>query len=219
MMQRRTFHTLAAGLGTAAVLPASVALALPAQAAGTLPEGSYVRVSPPAPTASAGKIEVVEFFSYACPHCHEFEPVLDAWAAKLPADVVLRRVPVAFRRDWAPLQRLYFALEGLGAATPALQLKIFNALHKDRLALDDATVAADFVARNGVDRAKFTALYGGFAMQSKLAAANRLGQAYDIDGVPALGVGGRFLTAPSKAGGNQRALAVVDALVAQLRKG
>lgn len=216
MIKRRTFNTLAAGLGAAsAVLPAAVQ----AQAAGALPAGSFNRVSPPAPTASPGKIEVVEFFSYACPHCHEFEPVLDAWAAKLPADVTLRRVPIAFRSNWAPLQRLYFALEGMNAVTPALQLKIFDALHNARARLEDPAVAADFVARNGVDRAKFTALYNGFAMQGKLAAANRLGQAYNIDGVPALGVGGRFLTAPSMVGNNQKALAVVDALVAQLRKG
>lgn len=216
MIKRRTFNTLAVGLGAAsAVLPVAVR----AQAAGALPAGSYARVNPPAPTASPGKIEVVEFFSYACPHCHEFEPVLDAWAAKLPADVALRRVPIAFRSSWAPLQRLYFALEGMNAVTPALQQKIFDALHKAHARLDDPAVAADFVARNGVDRAKFTALYSGFAMQGKLAAANRLGQAYNIEGVPSLGVGGRFLTGPSMVGDNLKALAVVDALVAQLRKG
>ncbi|MFZ5522053.1 MAG: thiol:disulfide interchange protein DsbA/DsbL [Pseudomonadota bacterium] len=220
MIQRRTFTTLAAGLGaTASVLPALLPSTARAQAAAALPPGSYTRVNPPAPTAVAGKIEVVEFFSYACPHCHEFEPVLDAWAAKLPADVALRRVPIAFRSSWAPLQRLYFALEGMNAVTPALQRKIFDALHNAHARLDDPAVAADFVARNGVDRAKFVALYNGFAMQGKLAAANRLGQAYNIEGVPSLGVGGRFLTAPSMVGNNQKALAVVDALVAELRKG
>lgn len=215
MMNRRTFHAVA-GLGAAAgLLPVASSWAQGA----SLPPNSYVRVNPPAPTAVPGKIEVVEFFSYACPHCHEFEPILDAWAAKLPADVVLRRVPVAFRPAWAPLQRLYFALEGMGAVNPALQKKVFDALHNERVRLEDPQVAADFVAKQGVDKAKFTALYNGFAMQGKLAAANRLGEAYKIDGVPSLGVGGRFLTAPSMVNSLNQALVVVDALVAQLRKG
>lgn len=214
-MKRRELAAWACCVGGAALLaPLSVS------AQGGLPaEGQYVKLAQRAPVAApAGKIEVVEFFSYACPHCNAFEPALEAWVAKLPPDVVFRRVPVAFRPTWVPLQKLYLTLEALGQAN-ALQAKVFDAVHKQHLQLDQPDVAADWVAKNGVDAAKFKAIYNSFGMQSKIAAANHLAEQYKIDGVPTLGIHGQYLTSETLTRSEPKTFEVANALIAAARAG
>ena len=197
-------------------------------AAQSFEEGKhYVRLSRQlAVTAPEGKIEVVEFFWYGCPHCNAFEPTLDAWAKKLPADVAFRRVHVGFRPNFEPQQRLYATLEALGLVD-SLHRKVFHAVHQLRQRLDRPEEIFDFVEKNGADRAKFIEMYNSFGMQTKVRQGKQLAEAYKIDGVPALGIHGRYYTSPSLAGGDNtpelegglRALAVTDQLVARVRKG
>ncbi|MEY8878108.1 MAG: thiol:disulfide interchange protein DsbA/DsbL [Leptothrix sp. (in: b-proteobacteria)] len=194
----------------------------------TFQEGKqYVRLSQPVPVqAPAGKIEVLEFFSYGCPHCNAFEPLLEAWVKKLPPDVAFRRIPVNFLRDFEVLQRLYFSLEALGQVE-ALQRKVFALIHVQRERIGSAEVAADFAAKNGIDRAKFLEVFNSFGVQNKTLQAKQLVERYKVDGVPALGIHGRFYTSPSLAGGDNvpeaegsaRALALADQLIATIRKG
>lgn len=218
-MNRREFsiQTLSAvGLGLSAGLPSL------AHAQGGEPvEGThYVKLSQAAPTAApTGKIEVVEFFWYGCPHCNHFEPFLAAWAAKLPADVAFRRVPVAFREvPFAAHQRLYYAVEALGLV-PALHAKIFHAIHEEGLKLDKPELMADFLGKQGVDKAKFLSVYDSFAVQTKCRQARTLADAYKIDGVPALGIAGLFYTSVGLNGTPEKALATTDALINKVRKG
>lgn len=214
-MKRREFAAWSVGMGVVALLAP-----LAVQAQGGLPAaGQYVKLAQRAPvSAPAGKIEVVEFFSYACPHCYEFEPALEAWVAKLPSDVVFRRVPIAFRPTWVPLQKLYFTLEALGQAN-ALQAKVFDAVHKQHLQLDQPDVAAEWAAKNGVDAAKFKSIYNSFGMQSKVAQANRLAEQYKIDGVPTLGVNGQYLTSVSLTQSEAKTFEAANALIAAVRSG
>lgn len=208
MIQRRTFT--AAALATAAPL----ALAQGAPVEGT----HYVRLAQPVAAGAPGKIEVVEFFWYGCPHCNAFEPALDAWAKKLPADVAFRRVPVAFREEpFVAHQKTFFALEALGALE-AMHRKVFFAIHTDRAKLDKVADIAAFVAKNGVDGAKFTEAFNSFGVQTKARQAKQLAEAYKIDGVPAIGVQGRFWTSNSLAGGGERSLVVADFLIERARK-
>ena len=210
---------LCLGLAGAGVLP----LLLPglASAQDTPVEGShFVRLSQPATTSSPGKVEVVEFFWYGCPHCNAFEPSLDAWSRKLPADVVFRRMPVALREEWAMHQRIFFALDAMGQVE-AMHRKTFYAIHKDRMQLEKPAEISAFMAKNGIDGAKFLENLNSFTVQTKARQANQLAAAYKIDGVPTLGVQGRFSTAPSlpaMAGSHERTLAVVDFLVERSRK-
>ena len=95
-----------------------------------------------------GKVEVLEFFSYACPHCSAFEPTLEAWEKQLPADVVLRRVPVPFLMNADNFMHTYYALETIGAVQ-AMQLKIFRAIHIERKRLETGENIAAFVGKNG----------------------------------------------------------------------
>jgi thiol:disulfide interchange protein DsbA len=177
-----------------------------------------VRLSQPLPSATGGKIEVVEFFWYGCPHCNEFEPMLDAWARKLPADVQFRRVPVAFREEpFGAHQRIFYALEAMGQVE-AMHRKVFYAIHNDRARLDKPADISAFMAKNGLDGAKFLDIYNSFSVQTKARQAKQLSESYKIDGVPALGIQGRYYTSGSLAGSNDKALAVADFLIQQTRK-
>ena len=173
----------------------------------------YAVVDPAQPTDAPGKIEVIEFFSYACPHCNHLEPALEAWAKKLPANAVLRRVPVTFgRNEWVALAKLHFALETLGE-TDRLTAKVFHAIHDEHVNLTTQDGCADWAAKQGVDRAKFIDAFNSFGVQTKLQRANMKAQTYAIDGVPTLIVDGRFKTSPAMANGNEGSLAVVDELI------
>lgn len=214
-MKRRP---LAAALLASGVLPL---LPMGARAQGAPQEGThYVRLPQKVPTsAGPGKIEVVEFFWYGCPHCNTFEPQLEAWAKRLPPDVVFKRAPVAFReKPFVAHQRLFYALEALGQVG-ALHRKIFYAIHNDQQKLDQPELMADFVAKNGVDRAKFLEAYNAFGVQAKGKQAQQLSEQYKIDGVPTLGIQGMFYTSPSLAGTGDMALKTADLLIEMARKG
>ncbi|HEY1394073.1 MAG TPA: thiol:disulfide interchange protein DsbA/DsbL [Methylibium sp.] len=217
-MKRREFSSLAMGLGVAGLgLASPVARA---QGAAVPVEGkNYVRLSQPQPTlAPPGKIEVVEFFWYGCPHCFHFDPTLQAWVAKLPADVTFRRVHVGFQGIHKIHQRLFYALEIMGREAE-LHGKIFNAIHVQRNMLDKPETIADFVAANGIDRTKFLEVFNSFGAQTRCQQASRLVEGYKIDGVPTMGVAGRYFTEGSLAGTNEAALQIVDFLLDRIRKG
>ena len=168
--------------------------------------------------APASKIEVVEFFWYNCPHCNTFEPSLDAWRKGAAKDVVVRRVPVAFRNDFVPQQRLFYALEAMGLVDK-LHSQVFAAIHVEKKNLNNDDAIADWVAKQGVDKVKFLDQYNSFSVATKASRATQLQNAYKIEGVPALGVAGRFLTDGTMAGSMQRALQVVDFLTTEVRNG
>jgi thiol:disulfide interchange protein DsbA len=213
-MQRREFSTALVGAG-------ALALGLPAAAQGGPVEGThYVRLGQPLPvTAPAGKVEVVEFFWYGCPHCNAFEPALEAWVKKLPEFVAFRRVPVQFREEpFGTHQRIYFALETMGQLE-AMHRKVFAAIHNDRLKLDKPAEIQAFMSKNGLDGARFIEVMNSFGVQTKARQAKQLAEAYKIDGVPALGIQGRFYTSGSLAGGQDKMLVVADFLIQASRKG
>jgi thiol:disulfide interchange protein DsbA len=178
----------------------------------------FVRLAQPIAMPAGAKIDVVEFFGYWCPHCNAFEPSLEAWVKKLPANVSFRRVPVAFSGAHESYQRMYYALEAMGQLE-TLHRRIFAAVHLQRMRFDKESDAVSFVSANGVDGTKFADAYKSFGVQSKIRQAKQLADAYKIDGVPTLGIHGRFFTSPSVAGGPDRALQVADALIQRVSKG
>lgn len=219
-MKRRSFHQSAVALATVAAGGGLLAAGgAQAQSAGFVEGQHFVRLAQPVPGSTPGRIEVVEFFWYECPHCNAFEPVLEAWSKRLPADVQLRRVPVAFRENpFVAQQRLYFALEALNKVE-ALHKRVFSAIHVERQRLDTAEKITAFMVKQGIDEKTFTDAYNSFGVQTKVRQAKALADGYKVDGVPAMGVGGRFYTSGSLAGTTDRSLAVVDFLVQRIRKG
>jgi len=181
-------------------------------------EGFDYRVLPIAqPIDAKGKVEVIEFFWYGCPHCYEFEPELKGWIKRHNKDVVFKKVPIAFREELMPHSQLFYALEALGKGD-TLNDKVMFAMHRENKRLLNENEIADWVAAQGVDRNAFLAAYRSFAVLSKARAANQLGNAYRIDGVPTVAVQGKYITSPSIAGSRAKAVNVMDFLVNKVRK-
>jgi thiol:disulfide interchange protein DsbA len=218
-MQRREFSFSAVSMAAASTVGLS---ALPALAQGKpkAPQSGtdFLELDGPAPVeAPAGQVEVVEFFWYNCPHCNVFEPVFDAWVKKVPKDVFVRRVPVAFRDDFEPQQRLYFVLEALGKVDE-LHAKVFHTIHAEKKQLNTFELIAAWAEKQGIAKAKFTQLYTSFSVTTKVRKAVQLQNAYAVDGVPSLGIHGRYFTSGTHAGTVERALQVTDALIGEWRK-
>ena len=177
----------------------------------------FVSLEKPAKTeAPAGKIEVVEFFWYKCIHCNRFEPELERWIAKLPKDVVFRRVPVAFNDDFVPQQRLFYTLEAMGLVEK-LHRKVFAAIHEQKVKLDTGEQIVAWISEQGVDAAKFKSQYESFSTQTKVTRATQLQQAYKVGGVPSLGVAGKSYTDGALSQTMARGLQTVEWLVEQER--
>lgn len=192
-------------------------LSLPLWAQGAPVEGKdFQRVASPV-AVPEGKVDVVEFFGYWCPHCNAFEPVLDAWAKKLPAQVSFRRIPIAFSPAQESYQRLYYAIEALGLVD-SLHRKVFTAIHAERKRFDKDSDVLDWAKTVGADGAKIVDAMKSFSVATKLRQSKTLADGYRIEGVPTLGIQGRFMTSPSIAGTAERALAVADQLIAQVKK-
>jgi thiol:disulfide interchange protein DsbA len=195
---------------SALVLPFALSVAW---AAADFVEGThYTRLPTPQPTSVPDKIEVVELFSYACPHCFHLEPYLGKWLASKPDDVVFVRLPVVFRPEWEPLAKAYFTAELLGALDkvhPAL----FDAIHvKKQKILDEAAMREIFLSQS-ISAEDFSNTFNSFAVAVKVNNAKMMTRRYAITGVPALIVNGKY-----RAGGEDgNVLEVVDFLIAQER--
>ncbi len=215
-MKRRDFSLVC---GAAVASSAFVQSAAMAQAKAPEAGTDYLVVDKRAAVeAPAGKIEIVEFFWYSCPHCSAFEPTFDAWSKRVPKDVAVRRVPIAFRDDFAPQQRLFYALEAMGLVDK-LHAKVFAAIHVEKQNLTKGDAIADWVAKQGVDKTKFLEQFNSFSISTKTTRGTQLQNAYKVEGVPALGVAGRFYTDATLAKSMERALQVAEFLAASIRSG
>jgi thiol:disulfide interchange protein DsbA len=215
MMKRRDLSLALAGMAAGSVLPSLAH----AQGQSFRAGQDYRALERPASVETPrGKIEVVEFFSYMCPHCNAFEPAFEVWSKRVPKDVVVRRAPVAFLPDFAVLQRLYFTLEAMGLVDK-LHAKVFVAIHVERRRFSKPETAADWAAQQGVDRTRFLEQFNSFTVASKVTRATQLMSDYQVEGVPALGVAGRFYTDGTMARTMDRTLQVVDYLVGEVRHG
>src|SRR5450631_1730483 len=194
------------------------ALVLTGTAAADLIEGKdYSRLKVPHAVDSGKKIEVIEFFSYGCPHCNDLEPFLQAWVKTLPPDVQFRRVPVMFQDRWKALAKAYFTLDAMGEDIK-LSPEVFKAIHVSSLPLYQDKAFFDWAASKGLDRAKVAEIYGSFGIDSKLKRAKVLAQEYNVQAVPTLIVDGRFVTSSSVlSGGHASVPAALDALIAKAR--
>lgn len=182
-----------------------------------LREGKDYRLVPtPQPVANPAKIEVLEFFWYACPHCNDVQPALKKWKANMPKDVEFRVMPAVFRPNWEPLAKTYYALEAMGIES-RMRDKVFQAIHADQINLSDEKVQLEWMAKQGVDRQKFSEAYNAFAMQSKIARSKQAGRDYDIHGTPTLVVDGKYITSPAMVGSNEAVIPVLNELIEKAR--
>jgi protein dithiol oxidoreductase (disulfide-forming) len=214
-MHRRQFTQVA--LATAAVTSLSAVALLSntaAQAQAAKPQAGvdYLSLDKAVPADNAGgKIEVIEFFGYWCPHCNAFEPELEAWLKKLPANINFKRVPVAFQEAAVPLQKLYYTLETMGKVNE-MQRKVFTAIHADKQNLNTQDGIVAWAVKQGLDQQKFVETFNSFAVNTKVSRAKQISNEYKIQGVPSLGIAGKFYTDSGLAKGMTRALQVAEYL-------
>lgn len=194
----------------------AMALGLALMAALPVQAEDYVELAAPQPTVDPQKIEVVELFSYACPHCYHFEPMLHAWVQAQQKDVVFIRIPAVFRPSWEPLARAYYVAELLGVLDK-VHGAMFKAIHEQKQSLDTEDAVAKVFIAQGVDEKQFRDAYASFGVAAKLNRGKQLLQRYGVSGVPTLVINGKYRTSANEAGGHEGMLKAADTLIAQER--
>jgi thiol:disulfide interchange protein DsbA len=216
-MKRRDFSL--AALGATSVVISSPLMAQAPAAKKPVEGTDYLSLDKRVPAdVGAGKIELIEFFWYSCPHCNAFEPQFAAWMKAAPKDVVVQRVPVRFRDDFEAQQRAYYVFESLGLVD-ALHSKLFHAIHTERQQLNNAAALAAWANKNGLPEKKFMDTFNSFGVAAKARRATQLQEAFKVQGVPSLGVAGRFYTDGSLTQTMDRALQVAEYLIGEVRRG
>ena len=201
-MLRRSFLSLAA----AAWLAASGA---------ALAQQPFTTLSAPQPT-EPGKIEVIEFFWYACPHCYHLEPSVVSWSRNAPKDVVFKRMPAA-SGSWDKLASVYFTLEAMGILDQ-YHGKVFEAIHRQNLNLATPSVREEWLAKQGIDVAKYRDVEKSFAVMTKVQRAKQMSASYKVENVPMLVVDGKYVVTAASAGSQERMFQAVDAAIAAARR-
>ncbi len=210
-MDRRTFSLAAASAAGALALAGLPRRAL-AQRAGPVEGRDFFTLAKPLAVPGDGKIEVVEFFWFGCPHCYAFEPVLESWIAKRPADVNFRRVPVGFTAIQETHQRVYYTWEALGMVE-AMHMNTFMRFQIQRKPIDSLDDMVAFAQQSNVDAARVRAAWNSFGVQTRCQQAKRLVDDYGVDRTPEMGIQGRF----TAVGGPASMLAATDWLVDRVR--
>ncbi len=193
-----------------------LSLALAAGSVAAQGKPAFKPLANPQAVETGDKIEVIEFFWYGCSHCFDLEPFLKKWTAKLPKDVEFRRIPAVPTERWMPNARTFYTLEAMGLLEK-LHGEVFDAIHIDRVNLNDERIQLDWMAKKGVDRAKFTEAWKSFSVQSKTKRAIQQTQAYDISGVPTLVVDGKYVTSVSMTGSPEGLMKTLDELIVKAR--
>ncbi len=172
----------------------------------------YTIISPAQPTQTGDKIEVLEIFWYACPHCYDFEPYIHEWLNNKPEDVTFRRMPGIFRKGWIPHAKAFFTAEKLGILDD-IHTPLFNAIHRDKKKIHDDASIKKFFLKHGVDKSEFKKIYNSEETETKTKQAFVMGQRYKVTGVPAIIVNGKYMVSGSTAGSFENVLKVIDSLV------
>jgi len=192
-------------IGFLAVAPS----ALPSVVAGH----DYTELAVPQRQETNGKIEVIEFFSWGCPHCYEFYPLLARWTSTLPKDATFRRIPVGLGHpEWDNLAKAYYALQSTGDVA-RLDAPIFEAIHREHVSLFDEPSITAWVGKHGVNMAKFTEAYRSFDVNTKLGQAEDAAVGYRVAGIPTIAIAGRY----TATGDHKTMLGVSDELIAKTR--
>lgn len=174
----------------------------------------YFVIEKPPASAAGDKVEVVEVFSYACIHCAHFEPMVQAWRRKMPANATFSYVPAAWNAQWEAFARGYYAAQALGVQEKTHEA-LFKAIHEERRAFNNYSDIAAWYATHGADAAKFTDTMTSLPVQSQIDRSKELVAAYGIDGTPTVIVAGKYRVTGASAGGYENVFDVVDFLVAK----
>jgi len=199
---------------TLSIFAAVFALAIGTAHAQATP-AAFAKLPTPQPTLAGGKIEVIEFFWYGCPHCYALEPAVNAWLKNAPKDVVFKRIPANPSEGWGEMARVYYTLDAMGLLDKYHQ-RVFDAMHKENVNLGNKRLREEWLAKNGIDVAKYNDVEKSFSVATNLARARQLTQAYQVDSVPRLIVNGKYYTSADLL--SDKVFPTVDQMIAQVRK-
>ncbi len=152
----------------------------------------YTVVPNPVAVEKPGKIEVREFFWYGCGHCSKLEPHMQAWLKQMPKDVRFVRTPASMNPLWEQGARAYYVSEALGVRQKT-HLPLFHAIHANRQNILEQASFAKFFTQFGIPEAKFNSTYKSFPISSKIAQSQDLAKRYQLTGVPAVTVNGKYV--------------------------
>lgn len=177
----------------------------------------YTVLPEPRPTESGKNIEVLEFFWYGCPHCYDLHPHIKAWQKKMSKDVSFRYVPAVFRANWVPGTKTFYALEALGVRDK-LHDKVYDAIHLDKIDLSKEDLLFDWMVKQGIERQKFVDAYNSFSVQNQASRSTQMSKDYNLAGVPAVVVDGRYLTSGKMGGTPQDTIRTLEELIVKVRR-
>ncbi|HTP39658.1 MAG TPA: DsbA family protein [Steroidobacteraceae bacterium] len=193
---------------------------------GQLPAGEWVAgtnykpIVPTQPTSvTAGKVEVLEFFWYACPHCYAFDPFLESWKKVKAPYIEFRRVPIMWGALHQSHARLFYTLEALGKEEQ-LHTKVMDTISQRKSDLgspDEATalrLQVAFAKDNGITEADYVKAYNSFSVQANLQKASELAKRYQVEGVPFIVVNGKYATDVGMAGDHGKLIRLINDLAA-----
>lgn len=212
----RIFSQIAAALIFAAYVAGAAAQTAAQPPVQPLSGRHFQELRPPHPVSSGDRIEVVEFFYYGCPICYETQPHLSKWLFTRGADVSLVRVPAMASQSWEPFARTYFTLDTMGQLA-RLHWPVYDNFHFDGKKLNEEKTLVDWVSSNGVDGARFRQVWNSPETRAKMDRAKQMLISYEVTGVPAFVVDGKYLTSARMAGGVRQMVEVVDFLVNRAR--
>ena len=178
-------------------------------------EGKDYRVVSTSVSSPSDSIEVIDFFAYTCAHCQRLAPLLENWMKKLPADVSVRRVPVAWEPATQFLSRIYYTFEALDRLEdlhPAFWQDILSGVITSEADLQS------WLQSHKVNLNEWNAAYNSFTVTMKTQQALQTWQNYRLDATPYVAVAGKYLTAPHMAGSRQKTIEVLDWLVRHERQ-
>jgi thiol:disulfide interchange protein DsbA len=187
-----------------------------AAASAQAPMGSSL-LDPPQPTDGSGKIEVIEFFWYGCPHCYAIEPAVNAWLKTAPKDVVFKRIPAYPSDAWGTMAVMYYTLEAMGILDQ-YHARVFDAMHKQNVNLANKAKRDEWLKTNGIDPIRYAEVEKSFTVNTKVARARQTTQDYKVDSVPRFIVNGKYVTSGEQAGGNDKIFPTIDQIIAVARK-
>ena len=155
-------------------------------------ERDFIAINPAQATDDAGRIEVTEFFSYACPHCNDLNPLIQQWSKKLPRDVYFKRVPVNFSPFYELMAKLFYTLDATGDME-RLDAALFEAIHEKGLRLVSEKSITEWAVSQGVNGSTFSEAWNSFSVAAKMKRAEQIASHHHIRSVPAITVDGRYL--------------------------
>jgi len=215
-MLRAPAQLIVCALALLVFFSGSAAAQQPAESQKTIRAAIEYRIIKPQPLSVNGGIEVIDFFWYGCPHCHNLQPALERWISQKPADVTVRLIPAVLRESWAPHARIYYTLEALGEIE-RLHQRVYYGYHVEELAMSKPEVVSNWAARNGIAPERWDEAYNSSSVQRKVEEAARLSRAYSVTGTPSLVVNGRYLTSSSMSESLNGVVMIVDGLVQKVR--